>query len=129
MNSTCLQAFNQYPGTGIFFQILWSVSCIYMIKILVVYTFLYLLLPLWENSRRDYRLLFFMPVGRSLRNDADQDESPSLLSGRIYPGWSLLILPWIQVVARFFYSMLDLLQITGVAVAIKLFMLRIKITE
>ncbi|MBX9448308.1 MAG: hypothetical protein KL787_00700 [Taibaiella sp.] len=51
-------SFYQYPGTGIFFQILWSVSCIYMIKILVVYTFLYLLLPLWENSRRDYRFYF-----------------------------------------------------------------------
>lgn len=120
------ESFYQDPDIGLFFQILWSVSCIYMIKILVVYTFLYLLLPLWENSRRDYRFyflcLFVILSGTILIRMITQ-----LIIWPYISGVEHTDLPWIQVIARFFYSMLDLLQITGVAVAIKLFMLRIKL--
>ncbi len=118
-------SFNRHPSLEILVQIIQSIALVYSVKLGIVYCFLVLLIPSWNKYRS--RLLYYLLCiavllagGGLIRLVTQQiiwvyvfgDERPQLSEA--------------QLLARYFYSLLDLLQITGVAVALKLFKIRMQ---
>ncbi len=119
------RSFTDHPSYELFYNsVLSQLLSLCLIKIPTVYYVLYLLIPRWLRSPSRAKLalelvfvLFLMVLCyRGLIQyiiwPFIAKESPPHLTG-------------LQYTARFFYSLLDLLQVTGIAAAIKLFRLRI----
>ncbi|MEO8148828.1 MAG: histidine kinase [Bacteroidia bacterium] len=117
-------SFTAHPTSELLFDSILTQLLVLSVKVPVVYYVLYLLIPRWINSPGKFKLffesifvlLFMVGVYRMLIQliiwPYVYHEDPGPLTA-------------FQLVARFFYSMLDLLQVIGIAAAIKLFRLRI----
>ncbi|HEY1040702.1 MAG TPA: histidine kinase [Bacteroidia bacterium] len=122
------ESFSSHPTLTLFLQSTLSLALLYIPKILVVYTFLYLLIPGWieAKNKTSYYLLGIA----------------TLLIGALFMRFITQVIVWKyvygaeapdlnfqQIFARFIYSFLDLLQITAIACAIKLFRLRVNAVQ
>jgi len=118
-------SFNQHPSMEILGQIIASIALLYIVKVSVVYCFLLLLLPSWNKYRSalSYYLLCIavLLMGAALLRLVTQQ----IVWVHIY-GEERMALSGTQLLARYFYSLLDLLQVTGIAVALKLFTIRMQ---
>lgn len=117
--------FNTSSEFNVFLKMIISLLCIYSVKVVVVYTFLYYLIPLWEKDRKSLRFysesIIILLIGTlCIRLITQYIIWPHIMNFDRHE------LKTIHIIARYFYSLLDLLQITGLAVAIKLFYLRIR---
>jgi two-component system LytT family sensor kinase len=115
-------SFTAHPSSELFFDSIQSQLLVLLIKIPAVYYILYSFIPRWLKTSFKPGLLL---------------ECAAVLTGflmayRIMIQW--IVWPYIyheqqtlavlQLTARFFYSLLDLLQVIGIAATIKLFRLR-----
>jgi hypothetical protein len=102
-----------------------SLGILYMVKIAVVYTFLLVILPGWFSSRR--RILYFtgglvlLLAGALLMRVLTQQVIWVFIFNERPPEFT-----YTQLLARYFYSLMDLLQISAFALALRL--LRMSIT-
>ncbi|MDP2388481.1 MAG: histidine kinase [Bacteroidota bacterium] len=105
-----------------------SLGSLYVVKIIVVYTFLYLVIPRWIDSKTKffYYLLGIgiLVAGTFLMRIITQQIVWKFIYKELAPTLTVS-----QVIARFFYSLLELLQITAIASAIKLFRMRLNAVQ
>ncbi len=118
-------SFSAYPSVSLFMQAMLSVFLLFAVKISVAYFIMYKLLPDWVGEKNTVQFLVSVAltliVGTGLM--------------RLMMHWVIWPLVYSEIprsiefsafVARFFYSMLELLQVVGVAVCIKLYKLRME---
>jgi sensor histidine kinase YesM len=121
-------SFTLHPSLELVVQTACSLALLYIVKITVVYLFLYRLIPHWVDARskRIYYIqgIALLLVGALLIRLATQQ----VIWRFTYDG-ELPKLAGKQLIARYFYSLLDLLQITAIAIAIKLFRMRVRAIE
>lgn len=117
-------SFTAHPSAALFFNSVKAQLLVLAIKVPAVYYVLYALIPRWTASRSRLRLTgeavaVFIVLLLCYRGMVQFIIRP-FIYGEPYPPMTLL-----QHTARFFNSLLDLLQATGIAAAIKLFGMRI----
>jgi two-component system LytT family sensor kinase len=101
-----------------------SLGILYLVKIAVVYTFLLVILPGWFSSRR--RILYFtgglvlLLAGALLMRVLTQQVIWVFIFNERPPEFT-----YTQLLARYFYSLMDLLQISAFALALRLLRMRI----
>lgn len=130
-------SFSRHPDWNTFLKVVLSQALIYIVKILVVYYIIYRLIPRWSTQQSSMTAAPFMATGRSSIKYL-LEFIFILLGGAVCIRlivqnvvWThifsdeLHILTFSGILARFFYSLFDLIPITLVAVAIKLVQLRI----
>ena len=115
-------SFTAHPSSELFFDSIKSQLLVLLIKIPAVYYILYSFIPRWLKTSSKPGLLLECAVVLI----------GFLIAYRIMIQW--IVWPYIyheqqtlavlQLTARFFYSLLDLLQVIGIAATIKLFRLR-----
>lgn len=121
-------SFSKHPSLQLFLETACSVFLILVIKIAVAYYILYQLIPRWIKAPGK-AVLYLETIALMLF---------SALCIRLVV--QLVIWPFIykepvpsltalQLAARYFYSLMDLLQVVGIASAIKLFKLRIRAAQ
>jgi two-component system, LytTR family, sensor kinase len=121
-------SFNAHPGLELFLQAFSGQVILLLIKGSATYYFLYSWIPRWLNESSKTKLLsealfvvlFSVGMMRAFMYLIIwplifRDQAPSLTT--------------LQFIARYFYSFLELMQVLGVAVALKLFRLRIAAIE
>jgi sensor histidine kinase YesM len=121
-------SFSAHPTGELFLDALLAQVILLGVKIPAVYYTIYSLIPRWLNSPGKARLLaeciamlfFFLIAYRLLIHQVIW----KIIYNETSPAMSTL-----QFAARFFYSMMDLLQVTALAAAIRLFALRIAAKE
>lgn len=117
-------SFSSHPSVKLFIQVGISVFSLFIIKIIVVYFILLKLLPVWEMEK--HRMFYYLKIvavivtGTVLMRLTTQLFIWKILFNEIHP----LIEP-AQQLARFFYSLFDLMLIAGIALVIKLFRMRL----
>jgi two-component system, LytTR family, sensor kinase len=117
-------SFTAHPSSELFFDSVLSQLLILLVKIPAVYYVLYSFINRWLKAASKARLLLecaFVLLG-------------FLLAYRLMIQW--VVWPYVyhelhspqglQLIARYFYSFLDLLQVIGIAATIKLFRLRVQ---
>ena len=118
------KSFTLHPTLTLLLQSMLSPGLLYLVKILVVYAFLYLVIPHWIDAKTKVTYYLFgiglLVAGTFLMRVITQQIVWKFVYQEIAPTLTVS-----QVVARFFYSLLELLQITAIASAIKLFRLRL----
>lgn len=115
-------SFTAHPSSELFFDSVKSQLLVLLIKIPAVYYILYAFIPRWLKTTSKPRLLLECAIVLF----------GFLLAYRAMIQWIVWpyifheqqTLAWLQLIARFFYSFLDLLQVIGIAATIKLFRLR-----
>ena len=117
-------SFTAHPSSELLFDSIKAQLLVLAIKVPAVYYVLYLLVPRWANSPSRLRLaaefiLVFFFLLLCYRGLVQFVIWPFIVKETPPP------LSALQYTARFFYSLLDILQVTGIAAAIKLFRLRI----
>lgn len=118
-------SFSAHPTVSLFMQCMFSVFLLFAIKVSVAYFIMYSLLPGWVEEKNTARFLIsvilILLFGTLVMRLATQLIIWSFIYQETPPPMKAS-----AVVARFFYSMLELLQVTGVAVCIKLYKLRVE---
>jgi two-component system, LytTR family, sensor kinase len=117
------ESFSRHPGWDLFLEIFWSQFLLLLVKIVTVYFILYYIIPVWISSKSKIALSLFAIA--------------SIFAGALFMRvmvhaiiWPFIThnnppnLDFLRLLARYFYSLLDLVQIAGVAAAIKLYKLR-----
>lgn len=130
-------SFSQHPDWVSFYKALLSQLLVYSIKIVVVYYSIYNIIPRWSVHQSNIAAAPFHAPGRSSINYLLEFIFVILIGAfcirlmvqnvtwvYIFPGEER-ILTFTNLLARYFYSLFDLIPITLVAVAIKLVQLRI----
>lgn len=118
-------SFSTHPTFELFVQSMVSVFLLFVVKISVAYFIMYKLLPAWVGEKNTKQFSLSIVI--------------TLIAGtilmRLMMHWIIWPLVYNETlrsmdlsafVARFFYSMLELLQVAGVAVCIKLYKLRME---
>lgn len=116
-------SFSAHPSSDLFFDSVLSQLLVLLIKVPAVYYILYSLIPRWFKAPSKQWLLTECIVVLVL----------FLLAYRFmiqYVVWPFIFyekqtLTGLQLTARYFYSFMDLLQVTGIAATLKLFRMRI----
>lgn len=118
-------SFSAHPDISLFMQSMLSVFLLLVIKIACAYFIMYALLPKWIGEKNTGRFLgsviLTLITGTLLMRLMMHTVIWPLVYNEIPRSMGLSAL-----VARFFYSMLELLQVVGVAVCIKLYKLRME---
>ncbi|MCE3226065.1 MAG: hypothetical protein K0S32_616 [Bacteroidetes bacterium] len=122
------ESFSKHPGWEIFLEVLFSQLILLTVKMITVYTILYYVIPVFIHSKNKITLLLYSFV--------------SVLFGTLLMRLTMHFIIWpfithnnppnldfLKLLARYFYSLLELMQIAGVAVAIKLYKLRMNAVE
>ncbi|MEP7169600.1 MAG: histidine kinase [Bacteroidota bacterium] len=117
------ESFTSHPSTQLFFESTLTQFMVLLIKIPAVYYVLYSLIPRWLKAPAKIKLYFECAVVVFLFVIAYRLMIQQVIWKHIYHE-SPDELPLTQIIARFFYSLLDLLQVVAIAAAIKLFRLR-----
>lgn len=102
-----------------------AIFILIIIKITVVYFILYKLLPAWVEEKNIVRLLIFGMLSIIIGVFAIRFTTHLFIWPYLY-GDTTTTLNFLALLARFFYSLLDLFQIVGAAVCIKLYKLRVE---
>lgn len=118
-------SFSRQPSLELFLQTATAVLLLLLVKMAVAYYVLYTLIPKWIKAPArlfvyaETLLLLFVAtlVMRFLTQ---------IVVWRLIFGEGTIELSFQQTAARYFYSLLDLLQVVGIASAIKLFKLRMQ---
>lgn len=122
------QSFTLNPTLTLFLQSMLALGSLYVVKIIVVYVFLYFVIPNWIESKTkiSYYLLGIgiLVAGTFLMRIITQQIVWKFVYEELAPTLTVS-----QVIARFFYSLLELLQITAIACAIKLFRMRLNAVQ
>lgn len=118
------ESFSLHPSWQLFIEALLSESILLSVKITVVYLTLYALIPSWiKNSNKLLPLLqgiLLMFAGAlTIRLLVHVVIWPYIYQSTVNLNTS-------RLVARYFYSLLDVLQIVGIAATIKLYKLRMQ---
>lgn len=117
-------SFTVHPSKEIFFDSLLAQALLLVVKVPAVYYVLYSLIPRWLKKPAkailflevlvatvlfltSYRLLIHLVIWPVINNEVPES------------------IPFLQYLARCFYSLFDILQVVGIAAAIKLFRLRL----
>ena len=116
-------SFSAHPSSALFFDSLKSQLLVLLIKIPAVYYVLYPFIGRWLQSSSKPRLLLECALVLLLFLAGYRAIIQWVIWPYIYGEQQTLTA--LQLTARFFYSFLDLLQVVGIAAAIKLFRLRI----
>lgn len=117
-------SFTAHPSSELLFDSIKAQLLVLTIKIPAVYYVLYSLIPRWSRSPSRIRLVLEFSIAFLLLVLCYRALVQFII-------WPYIVretpppLSSLQYLARFFYSLLDLLQVTGIAAAIKLFRLRI----
>lgn len=118
-------SFIKNPALIVFLESATAVFLILLVKVITTYYVLYSLIPKWIKAPGRV-LLYVEGIVLILISTLLLRVMTQLVIWRlIYPDEPHPDLSLTQFTARFFYSMLDLLQVVGIASAIKLFKLRI----
>jgi two-component system LytT family sensor kinase len=117
-------SFSAHPSSGLFFDSLKSQLLVLLIKVPAVYYVLYPFIGRWLQSTSKTRLLLECALVMLLFLTGYRAIIQWVIWPYIYGEQQMLT--GLQLTARFFYSFLDLLQVVGIAAAIKLFRLRIQ---
>lgn len=121
-------SFSQHPSLELFLQSVAALFILLLIKMAATYYILYSLIPRW--IRQPWRFMLYLEAAGLLllATFCLRVAMHALVWPHIYqetaPAFTFM-----QLAARYFYSLLDLLQVTGIASAIKLFKLRISAVE
>lgn len=121
-------SFSRQPSLQLFLESAFAVFLIMIIKLCVVYYVLYHLIRRWIKAPGKRAL--YIEAGLLILAGAVcirlllQFIIWPVIYKEIHPPLSLL-----QLTARYFYTLMDLLQVVGIASAIKLFKLRISATQ
>lgn len=121
-------SFSRHPSAALFLQTALAVSLPFLVTLISTYYLLYSLLPRWISS---YRRPVVYAEGLGLVLLATFGVR-SVIRYVVWPhvyGEPIPELSTTQWVARYFYSMLGLLQVMALACAIRLFKLRIQIVK
>ncbi len=118
------ESYAHHPDTNLLLLLAFAELLLLLAKAIPVYFILYQLIPRWNNSPKKY-----IPLLQALFG---------IMSGALFIRLFMHFIVWpfvthnnpvidvTNLLARYFYSLLDLLQIAGVAVAIKLYKLQIQ---
>lgn len=121
------ESFSLHPTSELFFQCALSCLLLISIKAVTTYAILYYLIPAWIKTPGKVFLflegLFIILTGALLIRFALH----FIIWPYIYD--NVVSLSPVRLTARYFYSLLDLLQIVGIASAIKLYKLRMQAKE
>ncbi|MFN0204223.1 MAG: sensor histidine kinase [Bacteroidia bacterium] len=121
-------SFSQKPSINLFFEGFLAQSFILLIKMGVSYFLIYQIMPKWIQHEQKkgyliYGLLVLLIGAFIIRLSVHYVIWEHIYHEVHHP------LSFLRLLARYFYSLLDLLQISAVVVAIKLFRMRIEATE
>ncbi|HKR03706.1 MAG TPA: histidine kinase [Bacteroidia bacterium] len=116
------ESFTSHPSAQLFFESALTQFLVLLIKVPAVYYVLYSLIPRWLKAPAKIKLYFECAVVIFLFVIAYRLMIQQVIWKHVYHETQEV--PPIQVIARFFYSLLDLLQVVAIAAAIKLFRLR-----
>jgi hypothetical protein len=118
-------SFLNHPGISLFIQSAAGVAILVCIKIPVVYFILEYLIANWTRNKNNNRLIYYSLI--------------TILAGTVLTRICMYVLIWpliyqeaapefhfLSFVARFIYSFLDIIQVAGIAVCIKLYFLRMQ---
>lgn len=101
-----------------------ALGLIYCIKIIVVYVYLYVLIPRWVEAPGKWAYyiagVLLLLAGTWMMRLVTQQVIWVYIYGEVAPR-----LNFAQVLARYFYSLLDLVQISAICIAVRLFSMRI----
>ncbi len=118
-------SFSSHPTLTLLLGSIVSQVLLFLPKVLVVYAFLYAIIPHWTNSKSKIPSAVFgialLFVGTLCMRLITQQIIWKLIYGEAGPDLQIQ-----QIIARFFYSFLDLLQITAIACSVKLFRMRLE---
>jgi two-component system, LytTR family, sensor kinase len=118
-------SFNAHPSTELAVDAVLAQLLILIIKIPAVYYVLYSLIPRWLNDQYKLRLFIEASFVFFILLIIYRMIIQLIIWPYIYHNPPVILSP-LQLTARFFYSFMDLMQVVGIASAIKLFRLRIK---
>ncbi|MDI9341771.1 MAG: histidine kinase [Sediminibacterium sp.] len=116
------ESFSKHPGVDLFLQAALSELLLLLVKIGCVYFILYHILPKWKNTSGKSRLifqLFVLLAGGALINRLIIQQ---VIWPYIYQETPLV--SGMQQIARYLFTLFDLLQIAGITSAIKLYRLQ-----
>jgi sensor histidine kinase YesM len=117
-------SFSHHPSADLFLKAALSVGLIFVIKVLATYYTLYRLIPKWIKDPGRARL-YLEAIATVLFATLFIRMITQLIVWRLIYNEAGISLSNTQLAARYFYSMLDLLQVLGLAAAIKLLKLRV----
>lgn len=121
-------SFSLHPSAGLFLQSVAAVFILLLVKLSATYYILYSLIPRWIRQPGRFALYLEAAVIIFSATFCLRIALHTVIWPLIYrepaPAFTLL-----QLTARYFYSLLDLLQVAGIASAIKLFRLRLRAIE
>jgi hypothetical protein len=121
-------SFTLHPSLRLFLESACSLALLYTVKIVVVYLFLRRLIPRWADARSK-TAYYLQGIALVLSGALLIRILTQAVIWRYTYGDRLPELTVQQTLARYFYSLLDLLQITAIAIVIKLFKMRMNAVE
>jgi sensor histidine kinase YesM len=116
-------SFLSHPELSLFYKAVLAVFLLLIIKITVVYFILYGLIPSWIDDKRRVQFILFTILSLLVGAFLMRMMMHLIIWPCIYKDKNV-ILSVSTFVARYFYSLLDLVQIAGIAVSVKLYKLR-----
>ena len=117
-------SFSQHPSPELFLQSVTALFILLLVKMGATYYILYALIPRWIRQPAGISLYLEAAGVLLLATCCLRILMYTIVWPRIYNETSPEF-TGLQLTARYFYSLLDLLQVAGIAAAIKLFKLRI----